>query len=98
MRIADQIDEETFARKQTELRDSMASIKLQIDAVDRSRDEIGDLAMKVFDPKKQNRVANTAAAMGYRRLRGKTSNPRNRLFAVSISGAASTAQLPQGKH
>jgi hypothetical protein len=48
-RIDDQIDEETFARKQTELRDRVASTKLQIDAVDRSRDETADLAMKVFE-------------------------------------------------
>jgi len=38
LRIENQIDEETFVRKQTELRDRLASIKLQLDAVDRSHD------------------------------------------------------------
>jgi hypothetical protein len=33
------IDQETFAHKHTELRNRLASIKLQLDAVDRSQDE-----------------------------------------------------------
>lgn len=49
LRIADQIDEETFARKQTELRDRIASIKLQLDVLDRNHDEIAELALKVFE-------------------------------------------------
>ncbi|MBL9084252.1 MAG: recombinase family protein [Planctomycetales bacterium] len=49
LRIDDQIDEETFARKQTELRDRLASIKLQLDVLDRSHDETADLAAKVFE-------------------------------------------------
>ena len=40
---------ETFARKHTELRDRLASIKLQLDAVDRSHDETAELAAKVFE-------------------------------------------------
>lgn len=49
LRIDDQIDEETFVRKQTELRDRQASIKLQLDVVDRSHDETAELAIKVFE-------------------------------------------------
>ncbi|AMV17406.1 zinc ribbon domain-containing protein [Planctomyces sp. SH-PL14] len=49
MRIAEEIDQETFARKQTELRDRLASITLQLEVVDRSRSELADLAVKVFE-------------------------------------------------
>ncbi|WP_145027470.1 recombinase family protein [Caulifigura coniformis] len=49
LRLDDQIDEHTFAKKGTELRDRLATIKLQMDALDRSRDEIGELASKVFE-------------------------------------------------
>ena len=49
LRIDDQIDEASFARKQTELRDRLASIKLQLDVLDRSHDENVDLAAKVFE-------------------------------------------------
>ena len=49
MRLAEDIDQETFARKHTELRDRLASIKLQLDAVDRSHDETAELATKVFE-------------------------------------------------
>ena len=43
------IDRETFARKHTEMRDRLASIKLQLDVLDRSHDETADLAAKVFE-------------------------------------------------
>ena len=49
LRINDQIDEATFSRKQTELRDRLAAIKLQSDVLDRSRDENAELASKVFE-------------------------------------------------
>ncbi len=49
LRLSDDIDQETYARKATELRDRFASIKLQLDAVDRSHDELADLASKVFE-------------------------------------------------
>ncbi|MCA9047670.1 MAG: recombinase zinc beta ribbon domain-containing protein, partial [Planctomycetaceae bacterium] len=49
LRLADDIDQETYARKGTELRDRLASIKLQLDALDRSHDELADLASKVFE-------------------------------------------------
>jgi site-specific DNA recombinase len=49
MRLNDELDQETFAAKQTELRDRIASIKLQLDGVSRSRDELAELALKVFE-------------------------------------------------
>ena len=49
LRIDDQIDQDTFARKQTELRDRLASIKLQLDVIDRSHDETAELAVEVFE-------------------------------------------------
>ena len=49
LRLGDDIDQETYARKSTELRDRLASIKLQLDAVDRSHDELAELASKVFE-------------------------------------------------
>jgi hypothetical protein len=49
LRLNEDIDQETFAKKQTELRDRLASIKLQLDVVDRSHDEMTDLAAKVFE-------------------------------------------------
>ena len=49
LRIDDQIDEATFARKNTELRDRLARIKLQLDVLDRSHDETSELALKVFE-------------------------------------------------
>ncbi len=49
LRLAEDIDQETFARKNTEMRDRLASIKLQLDAFDRSHDETAELASKVFE-------------------------------------------------
>lgn len=49
MRINEELDQETFAAKQTELRDRLASIKLQLESVGRSRDELAELALKVFE-------------------------------------------------
>lgn len=49
MRINREIDADIFAGKQTEARDRIASLKLQLDVVDRSNDEMCDLAVKVFE-------------------------------------------------
>lgn len=49
MRLADEIDGEVFGKKQLELRDRIADLKLQLDALDRSHDENVDLASKVFE-------------------------------------------------
>lgn len=49
MRLSNHVDQDTFAKKSMEIRDRIASIKLQLDAVDRSRDEMGELARKVFE-------------------------------------------------
>ena len=47
--MAEDIDQETFARKHTEMRDRLASIKLQLDVLDRSHDETAELAARVFE-------------------------------------------------
>ena len=47
--LADGIDQDAFASKQTQLRDRLAAIKLQLDALDRSHDETADLACRVFE-------------------------------------------------
>jgi hypothetical protein len=39
MGLSENIDQDTLAKKHTELRDRLASIKLQLDAVNRSHDE-----------------------------------------------------------
>ena len=49
MRLADEIDEASFAAKQTELRDRLSNIKLQLEVLDRSHDEYADLASRVFE-------------------------------------------------
>ncbi len=49
MRLGEDIDQETFAGKHTELRDRLASIKLQLDVLDRSHDETAELASKAFE-------------------------------------------------
>ncbi len=49
LRLADEIDQEIYAKKCTELRDRHASIKLQLEAVDRAHDENADLASQVFE-------------------------------------------------
>ena len=38
LRLAEDIDQETFARKHMEMRDRLAAIKLQLDVLDRSHD------------------------------------------------------------
>ncbi len=49
MRLAEDIDPETFANKHIELRNRLAAIKLQLDVVDRSHDETAELAARVFE-------------------------------------------------
>ena len=49
MRLSEDINQETFARKHTEMRDRLASIKLQLDAVNPSHDETAELAARVFE-------------------------------------------------
>ena len=49
LRIDGHIDDDTFARKQTELRDRLASIMLQLEALNRSRDETAELVSRVFE-------------------------------------------------
>ncbi|HEY2759600.1 MAG TPA: recombinase zinc beta ribbon domain-containing protein, partial [Pirellulales bacterium] len=47
--IDDVVDQEAFARKHTELRDRLADLRLQLEALDRSRDETAEIAVKVFE-------------------------------------------------
>ncbi len=49
LRLRDEIDQDAYAAKQTQLRDRLAAIKLQRDALDRSHDETADLASRVFE-------------------------------------------------
>lgn len=49
LRLAEEIDAETFARKATELRDKAAELRLHLDAADRGRNEIIDIAVKAFE-------------------------------------------------
>ena len=48
-RLRDEVDQDAYAAKQTQLRDRLAAIKLQRDALDRSHDETADLASRVFE-------------------------------------------------
>jgi hypothetical protein len=43
LRLVDEIEESTFASKNTELRDRIAACKLQVDAADRGQDELRTL-------------------------------------------------------
>jgi hypothetical protein len=45
----EEIDSDTFASKQTELRDKEAELQLKIDVQTRSHAEVSDLAIKVFE-------------------------------------------------
>ena len=49
MRLEGELDQELFAKKHQQIRDRMASIKLQLDVLDRSKDETAELAVKVFE-------------------------------------------------
>ena len=49
LRILDEIEADTFTAKNTDLRDRIAAVTLQIEAADRGRDETGELALKVFE-------------------------------------------------
>ena len=49
MRIDGEIDADIFSRKQVELRDKEAMLKLRLEALDRSHHEQADLAAKVFE-------------------------------------------------
>jgi hypothetical protein len=49
LHLAGAIDEQTFATKNVELRDRVATLTLQMEATDRKKDEKGDLALRVFE-------------------------------------------------
>jgi hypothetical protein len=45
----EELDQDLFTRKHQQIRDRMASTKLQLDVLDRSKDETAELAVKVFE-------------------------------------------------
>ncbi len=49
LRVMEEITADTYAGKDTELRDRLANLELQLQAQGRGRDEHGDLAIKVFE-------------------------------------------------
>ncbi len=49
LRLLEEIDQETFASKGTELRDRLAKLTLQIESHDRGRSEVGEIAVKAFE-------------------------------------------------
>ena len=49
LRLLEEIEQDTFARKATELRDREAKLKIQIDATDLGRHENADIAVKAFE-------------------------------------------------
>jgi len=51
LRLLEEIEADTFAAKDTELRDRAAHVKLQIDALDRGHDENADIAIKAIERK-----------------------------------------------
>ena len=49
LRLLDEIDEATFAAKNTELRDRIAALHLQLQGCNRSRAEKGEIAERAFE-------------------------------------------------
>ncbi|MBX3415940.1 MAG: hypothetical protein KF708_24880 [Pirellulales bacterium] len=49
LRLDDESDEQTFADKRLDLADRISELKLNLEALDRGREEMTDLALKVFE-------------------------------------------------
>ena len=49
LRLLEEIEPDTFARKNTELRDRIAALTLQLESAHRGRDERADMAQRVFE-------------------------------------------------
>src|SRR5205085_6600464 len=49
LRLMDEVNQETFASKSTELRERIARLSLDVEANDRNRAETAELAEKVFE-------------------------------------------------
>ncbi len=49
MRLDEEIDEVAFAEKRVDLTDRVSDLKVNLEALDRGRDEMTDLAIKVFE-------------------------------------------------
>lgn len=50
LRMLEEIDADTFASTNRDLRDRTAELQLEIEASDRSRNEIIDIGVKAFEP------------------------------------------------
>lgn len=68
LHLSGDVDQLTFANNQMELRGRVASIKLQLDAVNRSHDEMADLAVKAFELSQPLRTQWRAADYAAKRL------------------------------
>lgn len=73
MWLKQEIDATTFGSKSTELRDRLASIKLQLDDIDRSHDETAELASKMFELSQPLRVKWLTADYDIKRRSSKSS-------------------------
>ena len=71
MRLSEQIGEGTLVRKQCEMRDRMAAIKLQLDAVNRSHVQTAGVGLKVFElqPRRRKSLSNQKKALRHPRRR-----------------------------
>ena len=49
LHLLEEVEQDEYAPKRTELRDRVAKLKLQIDATDRSHDENADIVVKAFE-------------------------------------------------
>ena len=49
LRLLEEVDDDTFATKNVELRDRLANVKLHLERLDRGRAEQGEIALKVFE-------------------------------------------------
>lgn len=49
LRLDDEIDEDTFAEKRVDLSDRVSELKVNLEALDRGRAEMTDVALKVFE-------------------------------------------------
>ena len=78
LRLLEEIDPDTFAAKNTELRDRAARLKLQADALDRGHDENADIAIKAFELSQS-----LTEQMAYGGLCRQAANSRNRLFELA---------------
>jgi site-specific DNA recombinase len=49
LRLLEEIDADTYAAKSTELRDQVGRLSVELEATDRGRAELGEIAIKAFE-------------------------------------------------